>query len=61
MNYSRILAQQLPAMVSSSARSTANFVRLVYSTSPLHDIGKVGIRTACCSSPAALDDRSSRS
>jgi len=33
------------------------FVRLVYSTSPLHDIGKVGIPDGVLLKPGRLDDR----
>jgi putative two-component system response regulator len=57
MNYSRILAQQLPAMGSYVDEIDPEFVRLVYSTSPLHDIGKVGIPDGVLLKPGRLDDR----
>jgi putative two-component system response regulator len=57
MNYSRILAQQLPAMGRYVDEIDAEFVRLVYSTSPLHDIGKVGIPDGVLLKPGRLDDR----
>jgi putative two-component system response regulator len=57
MNYSRVLAQQLPAMGSYVDEIDPEFVRLVYSTSPLHDIGKVGIPDGVLLKPGRLDDR----
>jgi putative two-component system response regulator len=57
MNYSRILAQQLPAMGSYVDEIDPEFVRLVYGTSPLHDIGKVGIPDGVLLKPGRLDDR----
>lgn len=57
MNYSRILAQQLPAMGRYVDEIDPEFVRLVYSTSPLHDIGKVGIPDGVLLKPGRLDDR----
>src|SRR3954470_1320642 len=57
MNYSRILAQQLPAMGNYVEEIDPEFVRLVYSTSPLHDIGKVGIPDGVLLKPGRLDDR----
>jgi putative two-component system response regulator len=57
MNYARILAQQLPAMGRYVDEIDAEFVRLVYSTSPLHDIGKVGIPDGVLLKPGRLDDR----
>jgi putative two-component system response regulator len=57
MNYSRILAQQLPAMGHYADEIDPEFVRLVYSTSPLHDIGKVGIPDGVLLKPGRLDDR----
>lgn len=56
-NYSRILAQQLPAMGHYTDQVDADFVRLVYSTSPLHDIGKVGIPDSVLLKPGRLSDR----
>src|SRR4051812_3710088 len=57
MNYSRILAQQLPATGKFVGEIDAEFVRLVYHTSPLHDIGKVGIPDGVLLKPGRLDDR----
>ena len=56
-NYSRIIAQQLPAMGHRADEIDAEFVRLVYSTSPLHDIGKVGIPDSVLLKPGRLSDR----
>ena len=57
MTYSRIIAQQLPAMGRYVDEIDPEFVRLVYSTSPLHDIGKVGIPDGVLLKPGRLDDR----
>jgi putative two-component system response regulator len=57
MNYSRILAQQLPAIGHYVDQIDPEFVRLVHSTSPLHDIGKVGIPDGVLLKPGRLDDR----
>jgi putative two-component system response regulator len=57
MNYSRVLAQQLPAMGRYVDEIDPEFVRLVYSTSPLHDIGKVGIPDGVLLKPGRLDDQ----
>src|SRR6478672_2778486 len=43
MNYSRLIAQHLPSTGRYVDDVDAEFIRLVYSTSPLHDIGKVGV------------------
>ncbi len=56
MNYSRLLAQQLPAIGRFVDEIDPEFVRLVYSTSPLHDIGKVGIPDGVLLKPGRLDD-----
>ena len=56
MNYSRLLAQQLPANGRYIEEIDGEFVRLVYSTSPLHDIGKVGIPDGVLLKPGRLDD-----
>jgi putative two-component system response regulator len=56
MNYSRIIAQQLPAIGRFTDQIDAEYIRLVYSTSPLHDIGKVGIPDAVLLKPGRLSD-----
>jgi putative two-component system response regulator len=57
MNYSRTLAQTLPAIGHYTDQIDPEFVRLVYGTSPLHDIGKVGIPDAVLLKPGRLSDR----
>ena len=57
MNYSRVLAQQLPAMDKFAEEIDAEYVRLIYSTSPLHDIGKVGMPDGVLLKPGRLSDR----
>jgi putative two-component system response regulator len=57
MNYSRTLAQTLPAIGQYADQIDPEFVRLVYGTSPLHDIGKVGIPDAVLLKPGRLSDR----
>ncbi|RJP36518.1 MAG: response regulator [Phycisphaerales bacterium] len=52
-NYSRILAEWLRA----GGTVDADFVRLMYLTSPLHDIGKVGIPDSVLLKPGRLSDR----
>src|SRR3954452_16924697 len=42
-NYCRLLAQQLATLPTFSHDIDGEFIRLIYATSPLHDIGKVGI------------------
>jgi putative two-component system response regulator len=55
-NFSRVLAQQLAGMEKYRNYVSAEFIRLVYSTSPLHDIGKVGIPDSVLLKPARLTD-----
>lgn len=57
MSYSRVLAQQLPAMGFFRDQIDPEYVRLLYSTSPLHDIGKVGIPDSVLLKPGRLSDR----
>src|SRR3954469_25715798 len=57
MNYARTLAQTLPAIGQYADQIDAEFVRLVYGTSPLHDIGKVGIPDSVLLKPGRLSDR----
>ncbi|HWE01402.1 MAG TPA: response regulator [Tepidisphaeraceae bacterium] len=53
-SYSRLLAQHLSAEVKASAGIDAEYVRLLYQTSPLHDLGKVGIPDAVLLKPGKL-------
>jgi putative two-component system response regulator len=57
MSYSRVLAQQLLALGHFTDQIDAEYVRLLYSTSPLHDIGKVGIPDSVLLKPGRLSDR----
>jgi putative two-component system response regulator len=57
MNYSRVLAKQLPAMGRCTDQIDAEFIRGIYATSPLHDIGKVGIPDYVLLKPGRLSDR----
>src|SRR5206468_3989874 len=42
-SYSKVLAQQLATSEKCRTAIDSEFVRLIYLTSPLHDIGKLGI------------------
>ncbi|MEN6496641.1 MAG: HD domain-containing phosphohydrolase [Thermoguttaceae bacterium] len=55
-NYSRVLAQQLAAVAEFGQLVDPEFVRLIYLTSPLHDIGKVGIPDRVLLKPDRLSD-----
>lgn len=55
--YSRLIAQHLSGQPAFSAEVDAEFVRLIYLTSPLHDIGKVGIPDSVLLKPGRLSDR----
>jgi cyclic di-GMP phosphodiesterase len=57
MNYSRILAKQLPAIGRLTDQIDGDYVRAIYATSPLHDIGKVGIPDCVLLKPGRLSDR----
>jgi putative two-component system response regulator len=57
MSYARVLAQQLPAMGHFVDEIDAQYIRLLYSTTPLHDIGKVGIPDVVLLQPGRLSDR----
>jgi putative two-component system response regulator len=56
-NYSRILAQELAAAGKFPTEITAQFVHLIFLTSPLHDIGKVGIPDSVLLKPGKLSER----
>jgi putative two-component system response regulator len=55
-NYCRVLAQQLATQAKFTSEIDGEFIRLVYSTSPLHDIGKVGIPDCVLLKPGMLND-----
>jgi putative two-component system response regulator len=54
--YVRVLAQQLQGR-KGFREVDAEYVRLIYLTSPLHDIGKIGIPDAVLLKPARLNDQ----
>ncbi|HZL34098.1 MAG TPA: response regulator [Tepidisphaeraceae bacterium] len=56
MNYCRVLAQQLAANGQFKDEINPEYVRLVYTTSPLHDIGKVGIPDSVLLKPGRLSE-----
>ncbi|MCX5683871.1 MAG: response regulator [Planctomycetota bacterium] len=56
-NYSRLLAQHLMDAGRSDDEPCSEYVRLIYQTSPLHDIGKVGIPDCVLLKPGRLNDR----
>jgi putative two-component system response regulator len=53
-NYARVLAQHLSGQPKFRAAIDAEFIRLIYLTSPLHDIGKVGIPDEVLLKPGRL-------
>jgi putative two-component system response regulator len=55
--YSRVLAQHLAGVERFQQEITPEFARLIYLTSPLHDIGKVGIPDVVLLKPGRLSDR----
>src|SRR5207244_11500403 len=55
--YCRALAQQLAADRQFADEIDPEFMRLLYATSPLHDIGKVGIPDSVLLKPGRLSDR----
>ncbi|MBX7167482.1 MAG: response regulator [Pirellulales bacterium] len=55
-SYSRVLAQQLATQSKFRGQIDAEFIRLIYLTSPLHDIGKVGIPDSVLLKPGRLSD-----
>lgn len=56
-SYCRVLAQQLAGTEKYRGQIDAEYIRLVYQTSPLHDIGKVGIPDSILLKPDRLSDR----
>jgi putative two-component system response regulator len=54
-SYSRILAKHLSGLDHLRDTINAEYVRLIYLTSPLHDIGKVGIPDCVLLKPGRLD------
>jgi putative two-component system response regulator len=56
-SYSRVLAQHLSGVDKFRAQVDAEFIRLIYLTSPLHDIGKVGIPDCVLLKPGRLNDQ----
>lgn len=55
-NYSRLLAQELAANPRFAGIVDDEFVQLVFQTSPLHDIGKVGIPDGILLKPGRYSD-----
>jgi putative two-component system response regulator len=55
--YSRIIAQDISGKSKFRNQISPDFARLIYLTSPLHDIGKVGIPDAVLLKPGRLSDR----
>ncbi len=55
--YSRLLAQEMASNPKYQEDITANFIRWMYLTSPLHDIGKVAIPDYVLLKPGRLTDR----
>jgi putative two-component system response regulator len=56
-SYARELAQYLAGLERFRDQIDDEFIRLIYQTSPLHDIGKVGIPDAVLLKPGRLSDR----
>ncbi len=55
--YARLLARHLSGTEKYAGTVDEGFIRLVHQTSPLHDIGKVGIPDAILLKPGRLDAR----
>ena len=56
-NYCKLIATAMARNPRFSLVVTPSFIRLMYLTSPLHDIGKVGIPDAVLLKPGRLDER----
>ncbi|MBX3356966.1 MAG: response regulator [Phycisphaeraceae bacterium] len=56
-SYCRVLARELASSAKFEAEVDDEFVRLIYLTSPLHDIGKVGIPDSVLLKAGRLSDR----
>jgi putative two-component system response regulator len=56
-NYCRVLAEHLVRTGAAGNEVTSEFAHLIYLTSPLHDIGKVGIPDSVLLKPGRLSDR----
>ena len=56
-SYCRVLAKNLSALSKFQPEINDEFVRLIYLTSPLHDIGKVGIPDSVLLKAGRLSDR----
>ena len=56
-NYSRLLTQYLVDHPHSGLKLDSSFVRMMFATSPLHDIGKIGIPDSVLLKPGRLSDR----
>ena len=54
-HYCRSLAQEMASLSKYHKEIDAEFIRLIFQTSPLHDIGKVGIPDAVLLKPGRLD------
>jgi putative two-component system response regulator len=56
-SYSKALAQYLSGLDKYRAEINMDYLRLIYLTSPLHDIGKVGIPDCVLLKPGRLNDQ----
>lgn len=56
-SYCRVLAKEMSRIPKFQSEINDEFVRLIYLTSPLHDIGKVGIPDSVLLKPGRLSDR----
>jgi cyclic di-GMP phosphodiesterase len=55
--YARLIAQHLSQQEAFRDRVSADYVRMIYLTSPLHDIGKIGIPDSVLLKPGRLSPR----